>query len=319
MMLPRFVARMLSFAMMALIAGTASGQNYPNKPVRILTSAAGGGNDFMARLIAQQLTGSLGQQAIVDNRGIIAADIVATAPPDGYTLVFYGTPLWLAPFLRSHAPYDPVKDFAPITLAVGTPGMIVVHPSLPVKSVKELIALARARPGELNYGAGALGATPHLAGELFKAMTGVNIVHIPYKGAGPAVNALASGEVHLMFPTANSVLPHLKSGKLRALAVASAKPSALVPGLPTVSASGVPGYETGAVIGLFAPANTPATIIKRLNEAVVQALNKADVKKRLFDSGNEPIGSSPEEFAAAIKSDMTKWGRLIKDIGLHKK
>ena len=305
------------FTLMTLCASTASSQGYPQKVVRIVTSVAGGGNDYLARVVAQQLTRSLGQQVLVENRGIIAGDVVARAMPDGHTLIAYGTPLWLNPLLRAHVTYDPVKDFSPISLMARTPGMIVVHPALPVKSVKELINLARARPNELNYAAGTVGATPHLSGELFKSMAGVKIAHVPYKGAGPGVNDVVGGEVHLMFPTANTVLPHIKSGRLRALAVTSAQPSALVPGVPTVSASGVPGYESSAVIGLFAPANTPTEIINRLNEEVVRTLNRAEIKVQLLNSGSEAISSTPEEFAAIVKSDIAKWGRLIKDLGLR--
>lgn len=316
MLMPLFLVRKLFVGAIIIVAGVASAQNYPIKPVRIVTSVAGGGNDLLARVTAQKLTVSLGQQVIVDNRGVVAADIVAKSPPDGYNLILYGSPLWLAPFLREVA-YDPVRDFAPITLLANTPGIIVVHPSLPVKSIKELIALARARPGELNYAAGAMGASPHLSGELFKLMTGINIVHVPYKGAGPAVNALLGGHVHLMFATANTVLPHMKAGRLRALAVSSAQPSALAPELPTVAASGVPGYEAEGQIGILAPAKTPASIVNRLNEEIVRALHTADVAEHFFNTGNEVVGSPPEQFAALIKSDMAKWGRLIKDVGIR--
>jgi len=222
--------------MIVLGAGVVYGQSYPNKPVRIVTSQPGSGNDLVSRVIAQGLTGGLGQQVIVDNRGVIAAEIVAKSPPDGYTLVLYGPPLWLLPFMRDNVPWDPVRDFAPITLAVSTPNLVVVHPSLPVNSVRQLIALAKASPGELNYGSTA-GASPHLAAELFKAMARVDMVGVSYKGAGPALNGLLGGQVHLMFPNASTVMPHVKSGRLRALAVASAEPSALAPDLPTVARS----------------------------------------------------------------------------------
>lgn len=317
MRLPRIIMWMYLAGIMTFGTGVASSQSYPVKPVRIVTAVAGGGNDLLARLVAQQLTVSLGQQVIVDARGIVAAEIVARAPPDGYTLVLYGSPLWLAPFMRDQVPYDPVKDFAPITLAATSPGMIVVHPSLPVKSVRELIALARARPGELNYAAGTIGATPHLSGELFQTMAGVKMVRVAYKGAGPAVTDLLGGHVHLMFPTANTMVQHLKAGRLRALAVSSAKPSVLAPGVPTVSAAGVPGFEAEAQVGIFAPAKTPVEIVNRLNEDIVRALNTAEVKERLFSTGNEAVGSSPEQCAAVVKSDMAKWGRMIKALGIR--
>jgi len=319
MLLRRLFVWTLPVAMMVFGNGMAFSQNYPDKLVRIVTSVAGGGNDFLARLVAQQLTSSLGQQVIVENRGVVAADVVAKAPPDGYTLIAYGSPLWLTPFLRDEVRYDPVNDFSPISSVARTPGMIVVHPSLPVRSVKELIVFARARPGQLNFGAGAIGATPFLSGELFKAMAKVNIVSVPYKGAGPAVNALVAGHVEIMFPTANTVMHHLKEGRLRGLAVSSAEPSPLAPGLPTVSASGLPGFEAEAVVGIFAPAKTPREIINRLNKEIALALNKADVKERLLRSGSEGVSSSPEHMGAIVTSEMAKWGALIKKLRISEK
>jgi tripartite-type tricarboxylate transporter receptor subunit TctC len=315
MLLPRSVAWMLPVGMLALGADVACAQGYPNRVVRIVTSEPGSGNDFVGRIVAQGLTASLGHQVIVDNRGSIAAEIVAKAPPDGYTLLFYGSSVWLLPFFRS-MPYDPVRDLSPISTGMQQAIVLVVHPSLPVKSVKELIALAKARPGELNYSAGTIGATPHLATELFKNMAGVNIVRISYKGTGPSVTALVSGEVHLMFTGMGSVAPHIQSGRLRTLAVTTAQPSALTPGLPTVAAS-LPGYEFTSVVGFFAPARTPATIVNLLSQEIVRVLNRADVKERLFNSGVEGIGSSPEEFAARVKSDMVKWSKVIKDAGIR--
>ena len=316
-MKPRYFAWLLLVGMMVLAVGASFSQNYPNKPIRIVTTAPGSGNDLVARLIADGgLSESLGQPVIIDNRGIIAAEIALRAPPDGYTLLSYGSPLWISPLVRN-VPWDPVKDYAPITLTVNTPNLLVVHPSLPVKSVKELIALAKARPGELNYGSSSTGSTPHLAAELFKAMAGVDIVRIPYKGSGPALNALIGGQVQLMFPNAGAASPHAKSGKLRALAVSSAQPSALAPGLPTMAASGLPGYESSSPFGVFAPAKTPAALINRLNREIVRVLNNAQVKERLFNAGVEVVGSSPGELAATVKSEMAKWGKLIKDADIR--
>ena len=312
----RFAAWMLSVGLMVSGAGVVSSQNYPNKPIRIVTSEPGGGNDIVARLVAEGLTASLGQRVIVDNRGIIAAEIAAKATPDGYTLLIYGSNIWLMQYLRDNVPWDPLRDFAPLTVAVNLPNILVVHPSLPVKSVKELVELAKAKPGELNYAAGTIGVSPHLAAELFKALAGVNIVRVPYKGGGPALNGLIGGEVHLMFPNAGSVMPHIKSGRVRALAVSTAQPSALAPGLPTV-AEAVPGYETGAVICVFAPAKTPAAIVDLLNREIVRVLNGAVVKERLFNSGSEVVANSPSEFAAFIKSDMARMGKVIRDAGIH--
>ena len=302
---------------MILAAGVVSAEKYPYKPLRVVTAAAGGGNDLVGRLIAQGLTATLGKQVIVDNRGGIAAEIAAKAPADGYTLLFYGSAVWTTPFLRDNVPYDPVRDLSPITLATKAPDIVVVHPSVPVKSIMELITLAKAKPGQLNYATGTMGASPHLAAELFKAMAGADIVRVPYKGTGPSLNAVIAGEVQLMFPDAGPVMPHIKSGRLRALAVTSAEPSALAPGLPTVAASGVPGYEAVSMLGMFAPARTPPLLIKRLNQEVVQILMKVEVKERLLNAGTEAVGSSPEQFAATIKSEIAKWGKVIKDAGIR--
>jgi tripartite-type tricarboxylate transporter receptor subunit TctC len=321
-LLPRFVAWMCALGMMLSGAGIVTGQNYPNRPLRMVTAEAGGGVDFTARVIAQGgLSDRLGQQLIVDNRGgaggAIAAEIVAKAPPDGHTLLVYASAMWFLPLLRSNLPYDPVRDFAPITCAAKSPNMLVVHPTLPVSSVKDLIALARARPGELNYGSGGTGSTAHLAAELFKAMAGVDIVRIPYKGTGPALNDLIAGRVRVMFATAGAVTPHVRSGRLKALAVTSAQPSVLAPDLPTVAASGLPGYELISVYGIFAPVKTPAAIVKQLNQEIVRILGRADVKERFLNNGMETVGSSPEELAAMRTSDMARMGKVIKDAGIR--
>jgi len=315
---PRLMACLLRAGVMMLVAGAAYGQNYPYKPIRIVTSEPGSGTDLMARLIGQRLTDSFGRQVLVDNRGgTLAREVVLKAPPDGYTLLLSGTSLWLSPFMREHAPYDPLRDFSPITLAASSPNVLAVHPSLPVESVKDLVALARSKPGELNYASGSTGAPTHLAAELFKAMAGVDIVRIPYKGTGPAINALLGGQVQVMFVSTTSVAPHVKVGKLKALAVCTAQPSVLAPGLPTVTAAGLPGYEATSLFGMFAPANTPAALINRLNREIVQALNRAEVKERLSSAGVETIGSSPAELAATMKSEMARWGKLIKSAGIR--
>lgn len=314
----RFAAWMLPVGMMILAAPETCGQSYPTKPIRLVTSEPGSGVDLVARLAAQGLTDSLGRQVMVENRGgMLAGDTVLRAMPDGYTLLVSGTSLWLSPFMRESATYDPVRDFSPITLAASSPNVLTVHPSLPVESVKDLVVLARSRPGELNYGSGSTGAPTHLAAELFKALSGVNIVRIPYKGTGPAMNALMAGQVQLMFVSTSSVAPHVNAGRLKALAVTTAQPSALAPGLPTVAAAGLPGYEATSLVAVFAPARTPAPLINRLNLEIVQLLGRTQVKERLFNSGAESIGSSPEELAAAMKSDMSKWGKLIKAAGIR--
>jgi len=313
----RFAAWLLLPGVMIPGLNTAWGQdNYPSKVIRVVTPATGGGSDVLARMIAPALTESLGQQVIVDNRGSISAEIVAKAPPDGYTVLIDGSPLWLLPLFRS-VPWDPVRDFAPLTLAVSSPSMLVVHPSLPVKSVRELIALAKARPGDLNYAAGTMGAAPHLAGELFKVMAGVNIVRVAYKGSGPALIGLMSGEVEFMFPGAASAWNHVKQGRLKGLAICAAEPSALFPDVPTVAASGLPGYESVSPQGVVAPARTPPAIIIRLNREIVQALNRPEVKARLASSGIAVVGNSPEAFAASMKSDIARTARLIRDAGIR--
>jgi len=299
--------------------GLVSGQDFPVKVVRIVSTEAGGGNDFVARILAQALTANLGQQVIVDNRGgangIIAAQTVLKAPPDGYTLLNYSGGLWILPFIQD-VPYDPVQDFSPVTLAVSSPSLLVVHASLPVKSVKQLVDLAKSRKGELNYGTGATGSTPHLAAELFKSMAGVDVVRVTYKSSGLALNALISGEVQLAFATAGPVGPHIKSGRLRPLAVTSLQANSLAPGLPTVAAT-LPGYEASSVFGIFAPAKTPVAIIARLNRELLRVLSSADVKQKFLSEGTETVGNTPAEFAAVIKSDLEKLGKVIRDAGIR--
>jgi len=288
--------------------------------VRIVTAEPGGGNDLASRLIAQGLTASLGQQVIVDNRGgsgLAAGDAVYKAQADGHTLLLYGSNIWLLPFMRDNVPYDPVKDFLPITMPVISPNIIVVHPSVAAGSVKELIALAKSKPGELNYASSGTGAATHLAAELFKAMAGVNIVRVPYRGSGPALNALISGQVQMMVSTTAAGWPHVKSGRLKALAVTTSQPTALAPGLATVATTGLPGYQSATVYGVFAPARTPAAIISRLNDEIVRVLKLPEVKERFFNAGVEIIGSTPEQLAATVKSEMTVLGKLIKDVGIR--
>jgi len=317
----RIATGWIALGAMLLGAGGASSQDYPTKPVRLVTAEPGGGNDFAARLIVQGLGGRLGQPMIVDNRGgaggLIAASIVAKAHPDGYTLLLYANNVWIIPLLQRNAPYDAVRDFAPITWAAKSPNAVVVHPSLPVKSVTDLIALAKARPGELNYGSGGTGSSTHLAVELLKSMAGVNIVRVIFRGNGPALNALFAGEVQLMIVPVGSLAAHLKSTRLRALAVTSAQPSPLVPGLPTMAASGLPGYESMQIYGVFAPARTPAPIVKQLNDAIARTLGRSDVKEKFLASGVETVGSTPLELADTMKSEIARIGKVIKDAGIR--
>ena len=305
--------------LIVLGADAASGQDYPNRPIRMVTTAPGGGNDFAARLIATGMMAGLGQPVIVDNRSstVVPGDIVSKSPPDGYTILLAASTFTIGPLLIKNSPYDPVKDFAPITLAVSSPNILVVHPSVPANSVKELIALAKAKPGELNYATSGIGSSAHLAAELFKAMAGVNIVHVPYKGAGPASIDLVAGQVQLAFGNTTSVMPHVKSGRLRALAVASVQPSALVPGLPTVASSGLPGFESAAMVGILAPARTPAAVIDRLNREIVRVLNLPDVKEKFANVGMETVGSAPAQLGATMKFEIARLGKVIKDAGIR--
>ena len=315
----RPVCVMLCALALALPCATAQAQAYPTKPIRIVTSEVGGTADSIARLVAQGLTAGLGQQAIVDNRGsgVIPGEIVARARPDGYTLLSFAGTFWLQPLLRKKVPYDPVSDFAPITTTVSLPTLLVVHPSVAATSVKELIALAKAKPGELNCGSGAVGSPNHLAAALFKSMTGVNMVTINFRGTGPAVLGLLSGQVQLMFSNGVAVMPHVNAGKLRALGVASAKPSPLTPGVPAIAESGVPGYESSIMSGFWAPAGTPPAIVERLNRETVRFLNTAEVRDRLFKLGAEPAGSTPAELGAFVKADLAKWARVTKEAGIR--
>ena len=319
MLLARLVAGLVSLCMIAATAGMAIGQSYPNKSIRIVTSEPGGGADLVARIAAQGLTAVLGHPVIVDNRGgsaVIPAEIVAKAPPDGYTLSVSGNTTWLLPFLQENVPYDPLRDFSLISLTTSSPAVLAVHPSVAANSVKELIALAKARPGELNYASGTLGSTTHLATELFRVMADINIVRVPYKGAGPALIALGAGQVQFMFFPASSGTPHIKAGRVKGLAVASAQPTALAPGLPTVTASGLPGYESGTFHVVFAPARTPEVIIARLNQEIVRYINRAEVKDKLFNSGLDIVGGSPKQSAATMKAEMVRMGKVIKDAGI---
>ncbi len=307
-------------AAMLLAAGVASAQTYPARTIRVVSGAAGGAADIGARIIANGISGPLGQQIIIENRGggTVPADLVSKAPADGYTLLYASSGMWLAPFLRDKLSYDPVKDFAPVTLATTAPNVLVVHPSVKANSVQELIALLKANPGRLNYAASNIGGAAHLAGELFKSMAGVDIVTIPYKGGGPANLALISGEVQLMFATAGGVLPFIKAGKVRALAVSTPKPTPLFPDLPTIAAAGgLQGYEIRSSNGLLAPAKTPEPIVRRLYQEIAQFMKQPAIQKRFFDEGADALASTPEEFAAVIRSDMTVLGKVIKDAGIR--
>jgi tripartite-type tricarboxylate transporter receptor subunit TctC len=284
----------------------------------ILPFPPGGTTDILGRVAAQKLTEALGQQVVPDNRpgaaGNIGTEFVAKAPPDGYTLLTApGSTLTIHPALYPKLPFDPLKDFAPVTILGVVPNALVVHPSLPVRNVKELVALAKRTPGQLNYASTGAGQSTHLSMELFKTMAAVKITHVPYKGSAPAVTDLLGGHVSLMFDNMPSALPHVKAGKLRALAVSTLKRSAVAPEIPTVAESGLPGFEVSVWFAVLAPAGTPKAITDRLNQALVKALKSPDVRERLSSQGAEPIGNTAEQFTAVMKRDLVKWAKVVKD------
>jgi tripartite-type tricarboxylate transporter receptor subunit TctC len=310
----------LSLCISAAAFNEAAAQAFPSKPLRIVTAGAGGGSDFTSRQVAQAIAGPLGHAVVVDNRpsGVIPGDVVAKSPPDGYTMLVTSNTLWLTPLLRSGVPYDPVRDFAPISWTNTQPIVLVVHPALQVNNVKELIALAKSRPDFLNYSTGTTGTIGHLTGELFNIMAGTKLTRVPYKSGSAETADLVAGRVQLTFGSSASVLPQVRAGKLRAIAVASPQPSSLAPGVPTINASGLPGFETsGTITGIWAPAKTPPMVISRLNQEIVRYLKTPEAKERFLTQGAETNGSSPEEFAAAIKSDIARWGKIIKDLNLR--
>ena len=313
------VASLMFAAMTLMVGGEANAQTYPTKPVRmIIPFPPGGTTDILGRVAAQKLSEALGQQVVPDNRpgaaGNIGTELVAKAPPDGYLLLTApGSTLTIHPSLYAKLPFDPLKDFAPVTILGIVPNALVVHPSLPVRNVKELVALAKSRPGELNYASTGAGQSTHLSMELFKTMAGVKIIHVPYKGSAPAVTDLLGGHVSLMFDNMPSALPHVKANKIRALAVSTLKRSPVAPEIPTVAESGLPGFEVSVWFAVLAPAATPRPIVDRLNQVLVKALQSPDVRERLSSQGAEPIGNSPEEFTAVMKHDLVKWAKVVKD------
>jgi tripartite-type tricarboxylate transporter receptor subunit TctC len=292
-----------------------SAQSYPTAYVRIITAAAGGGSDFATRLIAGPLGAALGQQVIVENRGLLAADIAAKAPADGYTLLLVGQTLWMLPFMRDNVASN-VSDFAPVTTVSETSNILVVHPAVPAKSVKALIDLARARPDELNFAISGNGSSVHISGELFRSMAHIKVVRINYKGASQALTELMAGQTHYMFGVPGSVMPHIKVGRLRALAISGARATPLMPGLPPVAHT-LPGYEVASRLAIFAPAGTPAGIIARLNREVVRVLNLPEVKEKFHESQIEVVGDTPEALMAIIKSEIATTAKIIKDAGIR--
>jgi tripartite-type tricarboxylate transporter receptor subunit TctC len=319
--MPRIFAAL--FVLPLVLFDAAGAQDYPRKPVRLIVPfAPGGGNDTVARAIAQSLGASLGQPVLVDNRsgagGVVGAELAAKAPADGYTLFLGGVGSHAVnPSLHARLPYDPVRDFAPITLIASAPSVLVVHPSVPADSIGEFTALAKANPGKLNYASNGNGSSAQLAAVMYESMAGVAMVHIPYKGLAPALVDLLGGEVQAMFSSVVAIVPHIRAGRLRALAVTGRRRSPLMPEVPTLDESGLAGYEAGSWYGMLAPAGTPPPVIARLHDGIVRALEQPEVRERLAAEGAEVIGSTPEQFAAHIKSELARTGKLLREAGIR--
>jgi tripartite-type tricarboxylate transporter receptor subunit TctC len=309
----------LALALMLPLAATAQTAAYPSKPVRLIVPAApGGGADFLARIVGTRLQEQTGQSFVIDNRagasGTIAADLTAKSPADGYTLLLgQSTSIAIAPHLYQKLPYDTMRDLKPVTLVAEVPNMLVVHPSVPASSVREFIALAKAKPGTLNFGSAGNGAPSHLAGEMFKGAAGVDLVHVPYKGAGPATNDLVAGQIQVMFAPMVAVLPQVKAGKLRALAVTSAKRSPAVPDVPTLAESGLNGFAIVSWFGFFVPAATPQPIVDKLFQETVKALKNPDTIERFAKEGAEPEGLTPAQFATYVQQESARYAKVLKD------
>lgn len=299
-----------------------SGQVYPTKPIRMIVPfAPGGGTDHLARMLSKKMSETFEQSVVVDNRsgagGIIGTELAAKAAADGHTVLMTSSAHTIVPATYGKLPYEPLKDFAPISLLTAQPYLMVVHPSVPANTVKEFIALAKSRPGKLNYASGSYGTAPHLAGELLKSSTGIDLVHVPYRGGGPAVTAIVSGEVAVLFSSLPTTLPHVNAGKLRMLAISSAKRSAVLPSLPTLAESGVPDFEVINWYGFLAPARTPRRIIDRLNDTAVRMLRAPDMLQRLANEGTDAVGGTPEHFRDYLAMELAKWDKLGRAIGLR--
>jgi tripartite-type tricarboxylate transporter receptor subunit TctC len=309
-------AVLLALVAAASVSAAQAQDKYPTRPVRIVTSTPGGGNDFLARIVAPSLGNSLGQQVIVDNRpSRLVGGIAARSTPDGYTLVVGGSTMQYTPLMEK-IDYNAITDFTPISLLERSPNVLVVNPSLKVNNVAELVTLARAKPGVMNYGTGASGASLHLAGELFMLATNTRFARVPYKATGPAVLGLLTNEVQMVFATAGAVVPLLKDGKVKALGVTTAKPTPLVPGVPTVAQQGVPGFEVVTIGFMLAPARTPQPIVRLLNQHVVKLMQTPDVRDRLAGGGSEAASSSPEELGRIMREDDARMRKLFKQLGL---
>lgn len=300
------------------LTGSAGAQTFPAKPIRIFTVEAGGALDITVRSMAQVMAPALGQPILIENRPSQShpQEAVLKGTPDGHVLLYWANPLWITPFLRN-VNYDPIRDFAPITLAAKAPSAVVVPASLSARTVGEFVQMAKAAPGQLNFASTTAGSTPHLAAVLFSTQAGIDVTQITYKGTIQGVNDLIAARVHIMFPSIAAVISNVRAGKLRALAVTSTEPSGLLPGVPTVAGSGYPDYEAVSSHALFAPAGTPSAVIQRIHQEAVHALQRADVKDKLFQIGVDVAGSSPEQLAATMKSEMARMGKLIRDKGIR--
>ena len=297
-------------------------RDYPSKPIRIIVVLApGGATDIIARGLAQKLSEGLGQSVIIDNRsgagGNIGAELAAKAAPDGYTALIVSSTYTINPSLYRQLPFDPNRDLQAVTLIASSPFLLLVHPSVPARNVKELIAVAKTKPKELNYGSGGVGNSGHLAAELFSSLAGVELTHVPYKGAGPALIEAVAGHVQVIFSSIVSGMPFAKSARLRALAITTGKRSAAMPDLPTVAESGVPGYDFSSWYGLLVPAGTPTPVIGKLNAETIKALRQPDLRERLSNEGCEPVGNTPAQFAAHIQSEMARRARIVKASGMR--
>ena len=313
------MVRLVLAALAASVALSAFAQSYPSKPIRLIVPfAAGGGNDNIARLVGKRLNESLGQPLVIDNRpgagGVVGAELAAKSPPDGYTLFLGGVGSHAVnPNLIEKLPYDPIRDFSPVILLARAPLILVVHPSVPARTFAEFVAYARKNPGKLNFASNGNGSSAQLAAVMFDSMAGAEMVHVPYKGLAPALTDLLSGQVQVMFSSPVAILPHIKAGKLRALAVTGEKRIASLPEAPTVAESGFPGYEASSWYGILAPAGTSREIVARLNAEFLKALEQPDVRNSLIADGAEPVGDTPEQFAAYIRSEKERMGKLIRD------
>ncbi len=314
--------RTVSTVILSALAVSAVADDYPNKAIRlIMPYPIGGSIDIAGRMVAQRLADNLGQAVVVDNRtgagGIVGTETGARAAPDGYTVLMGGTgTLALSPSLQKNLPYDPNKDFTPVTLLVTIPYVVVVQPSFKAANIRELIALAKAKPNEINYGSGGSGSAPHLAAELFKTMADVRITHVPYKGSTPAITDTMSGQVQLTFTGIPSVMTQMKAGRLRPIGVTSLKRTAALPEVPTIAESGVPGYEVNPWFGVLLPARTPQPLVSRLNAEILKVLQLPATRERFAAEGFEAAGNTPAQFAAYIKAEQIKWGKVIKDAGI---